>query len=370
MSVDKDRIIMTKKVAHLVYSFGIGGLESVIVNLIKNSSSYDVEHVVISLVDVIDSHVLIEDLASVYVIDKKEGNDFSSHIRLFSLLKKLKPDILHTYNFGTIEYQLTGFVAGVNKLIHCDHGYGGDDSSGKNRFRVLIRKLISYLLNNYIVVSPDLMEWCVSEVKINKKKLLLIFNGVDTERFSPTRDKYSKYTICNISRVDAEKNQALLVSAYVLACKKDISFMNNSQLIIIGDGPVFSDLKKRVEKSGSDVNIKLLGYRMDVSEELKKSHLFALTSLYEAMPMTILEAMACEVPVMSTDVGGVRYLLSDNEGWLIKDKNIDVISDLILYLYSNKEGISDHKAKLGKVKVENYYTLDVMVRNYINLYQA
>ncbi len=354
----------------MVYSFGIGGLESVIVNLIKNSSSYDVEHVVISLVDVIDSHTLIEDLAPVYVIDKKEGNDFSSHIRLFNLLKKLKPDVLHTYNFGTIEYQLTGFVAGVNKLIHCDHGYGGDDSSGKNRFRVLVRKLISYLLNNYIVVSPDLMEWCIGEVKIKKAKLRLIFNGVDTERFSPSRDKYSKYTICNISRVDSEKNQALLVNAYILACKTNPDYLDASQLIIIGDGPAFSDLKKLVKEEGAGVNIQLLGYRMDVSEELKKSHLFALTSLYEAMPMTILEAMACEVPVMSTDVGGVRYLLSDNEGWLIKADTISVVAGKLLCLYSNKDDVAGRKAKLAKLKVDQCYTVETMVKNYMGLYRA
>lgn len=360
---------MAKKIVHLVYSFGIGGLESVIVNLIKNSSSYDVEHVVISLVDVTDSYVLIDGMASFYVLDKKEGNDFSSHVRLYRLLKKLKPDVLHTYNFGTIEYQLTGFLARVKKRVHCDHGYGGDDTSGKNKFRMLIRRFVSYILDDYIVVSPDLMEWCVGEVKINKKKLHLVFNGVDTERFSPSRNKDPKYTICNISRVDAEKNQALLVNAYILACEKNEDFKNNSQLVIIGDGPVFSDLKKMVEVNGVGVNIQLLGHRMDVSEELRKSHLFALTSLYEAMPMTILEAMACEVPVMSTDVGGVKYLLSDNEGWLIKENTIDVVSDQLLHLYVNEGDVAGHKASIGKIKVDQFYTVENMVKKYMDLYQ-
>lgn len=137
-----------KKVVHLVPSFGCGGLEKVIVNLVNNSQQYDVRHVLISLTTEFGMIKAFDVPVDVYCIGKKPGKDITSHIKLFRLLKRIKPVAFHSYNFGTIEYHLIAKLAGVTTTVHCDHGRGGDDPKGLNQFNNRFRKIISLFINH------------------------------------------------------------------------------------------------------------------------------------------------------------------------------------------------------------------------------
>ena len=101
---------VTKSIVHLVYSFGCGGLEKVIANLINHSTEYDVEHVLISLTDDISMLEQVDKKIKFFVLGKKSGNDIRTHVKLFSLLKEIKPQTINTYNFGTIEYHLLSLI--------------------------------------------------------------------------------------------------------------------------------------------------------------------------------------------------------------------------------------------------------------------
>jgi sugar transferase (PEP-CTERM/EpsH1 system associated) len=357
---------MRRTVVHLVYSLGYGGLEQVIVNLINNSKTYEVNHVIITLINVHDLYSSLTEKIPIYCLNKKPGNDISSHIELYKLLRKIKPDVLNTYNFGTIEYQFTGFLAGVKTKVHSDHGRGGDDSSGTSKKRNFIRKSISLLLTKYIVVSPDLLAWGSKNLGLNNDKIQLIYNGVDTRKYTHAPDKYDKFTICTVGRAHPIKNQSLLIKAYKLIYDRNTDF-RNTQLLIVGDGPIFKELQEEIKALEMESNIHLLGYRNDVADIMRKSNLFVLSSNYEAMPMTVLEAMACNLPVICTDVGGTRYLVSDKEGWLVPKNNVEAMANVIDMIFKNTK-LSSIKADYGRILVEKNFSIEKMVKEYLNIY--
>jgi sugar transferase (PEP-CTERM/EpsH1 system associated) len=356
---------MKRTVIHLVYSLGYGGLEQVIVNLINHSQNYELKHIIISLTDEHDLYASIKPDVKIISIDKKSGTDISSHFKLFRLLRNIKPDIIQTYNFATIEYHLIAFISGVKLQIHSDHGRGGDDFYGKNKKNNLLRRFSALFLDHYFVVSEDLFEWVEKILKILPPKLKLIYNGVDTEVFHPAKSTPDGFTICTVGRLHEEKNQALLIDAFCLL-KQENKALTEFRLVIAGDGPLHDDLKQKINQCPYTNDISLLGNQDDIPNLLRKSNLFVLTSVYEAMPMTILEAMACGLPVITTNVGGIRYLLSENEAWLV-DQDIRQIVEAILFVYKHSDQ-SKAISLNGLQLVREKYSMKKMVRRYMEMY--
>ncbi len=359
----------TTHVCHLVYSFGFGGLEQVIANLINNTNDPSITHSIISLTDDLALYYKVKDKADIHCLYKNPGNDIKSHLHLFKLLKSLKVDTLNTYNFGTLEYQLTALFAGVKNRIHSAHGYGGDDSGGTSNKRNALTKIISLILNKYITVSPDLKSWALDTVNISQRKVELIHNGINTSGFKPAPKTTNKniYTICTVGRADPVKNQTFLIRAYASALDANPE-MSNSKLVIAGDGPSLSELKSLVLQLGLNDCVELLGYQDDIPTIMQNSDIFVLSSNYEAMPMTILEAMACKLPVIATNVGGTPYLLSDKEGWLVESNNETELANTFLFAYSNPAE-SNRRAENGLQLVNENYTIEKMCDRYNALYK-
>lgn len=368
-----------KKVVHIVPSFGCGGLEKVVVNLINNSAHYNVKHVLISLTTDFELAKEINVPVEVYCLGKQPGNDIFSHLKLFKLLKRIKPVAFHSYNFGTIEYHLAAKLAGVPVTVHCDHGRGGDDPAGKNKFNNRFRQLISKFIDHYIVVSYDLYRWVTEALKISESKVQLIFNGVTVEKDVAVKQVAGKQTpnssasgntpfvITTVGRLDPIKNQKLLLSAFDLA-KKTYPNWENVKLQLAGNGPIYQELVDFNNALSSAKDVEFLGFRSDVADILSNTDLFALSSNYEAMPMTILEAMALKVPVITTNVGGIAKFINESHAWFVESKNVESYAETLNNI------LLDEQARLQKTGVAHQlvfdnYSMDKMVDAYLGLYQ-
>jgi len=352
-------------IVHLVYSFGCGGLEKVIANLINHSTDYDAEHVLISLTDDISMLEQVDKKIKVFVLDKKSGNDIKTHFKLFSLLKKLKPQAINTYNFGTIEYHLAAKLAGVPIRVHSDHGRGGDDPAGKNKLHNMFRKFIAHFITEYVVVSYDLFQWILNDINISDKKLSLLFNGVAVPEQIEHLSSAPK-TFVTVGRLDKVKNQKLLIDAFALAVNTLDGFAH-CKLNIVGDGPLYNELSAQINLLDMQNSIHLLGFRNDITTILKDSDIFVLSSVYEAMPMTILEAMANKTPVVCTKVGGISKFISEEQAWFVESKNCKALANKL-----NEVKIND-QFRLEKVSnaynfVSEKYEMKQMVKAYMAKY--
>ena len=359
---------MKRKIIHIVYSLGYGGLEQVIVNLINNSTHYNVEHCIITLTGEHELYKTIIPKVEIYNLNKKPGKDILVYWKLFKHLKKIKADVIHSYNFGTIEYHLIAKIAGIKTRVHCEHGRGGDDPDGLDFWHNIVRRIAIIFIHQFIVVSPDLLVWGKKVLKLKKNKIRVIFNGVNLDEYQPSHNKNTHYTICTVGRANPIKNQRLLIDAFALLVEQYPEYKQH-QLQIVGGGSLLEELTSQVKDRQLEDQITLLGYKNNVATIMGQANLFVLSSIYEAMPMTILEAMACELPVITTDVGGVGHMVSNNEVWLVESNNVEILAGTIHQVYSYQK-TSEAKGKRGRAYVEKNYSIEKMVSQYMSLYQC
>ncbi|MBI5682460.1 MAG: glycosyltransferase family 4 protein [Deltaproteobacteria bacterium] len=181
-------------------------------------------------------------------------------------------------------------------------------------------------------------------LKIAKKgKILPVPNGLDLSIFSKAKNGVLRSelgieedtTIIGwIGRFEHVKGPDIFLSV----CKKLFKTVDNTTAVMIGDGSLFNDIKKKIADFGLEKSLLLLGYRNDVVHILKDIDIFVLTSLNEGQGMVILEAMAAGKPVIATNVGGVAEIVEHGvTGYLVNSEDVDGMTEHIRYLITNKE---------------------------------
>ncbi len=367
-------------IAHIIHRLDMGGLENGLVNLINNMPEDRYRHIIICMTEYTNFRNRIKkDNVGVYQLKKREGQDLFVFYRLWKLLRKLKPDIVHTRNLGTLECAFPAVLAGVRIRIHGEHGRDMLDIDGTNKKYIILRKIFKPFIYKYIALSKDLENWLKDSIRIREDKIVQLYNGVDANKFSPKKiaayiipEKFRTGSgvklIGTVGRISAEKDQFSLINAlYILFEKKpDLkSFLN---LIVIGDGPLFSELTQLVTQKGLQNNIWLAGARDDIPELLCEMDVFVLPSLGEGISNTILEAMASGLPVIATNVGGNPELVDEGKtGMLVPSSNPAKLAAAIMEYIDEPEKIKTH-GFCGRQRVEEKFSMQLMVNRYINMY--
>src|SRR4029453_12334732 len=152
-------------IVHVLHSLGVGGTENGVVNLI-NALGGEFRHSVVSMTT---RGVLAERLAGaveVYPLGKRAGLDLVATARLAGALRRLRPDIVHSRNWGALDALPAARLAGVPVLIHGEHGWEASDPGGPSRRRNRLRRLLSPLVWRFTTVSRDLERWLTTTVGI------------------------------------------------------------------------------------------------------------------------------------------------------------------------------------------------------------
>ncbi len=364
-------------VCHLVYSFDVGGLERVIANCIGALDSKKYRHTIIALTNVGDFFLQINGSVESYSLHKKEGHDFETHIKLYKILKKIKPDVLHSYNLSTIEYQWLAFLTRVKLRIHAEHGRDSYDMLGSVKKYQLLRKVMSPFIDYFISVSEDLHYWLKNEVNISEKKLSLITNGIDTDFYQPFDDADNKnnkfggkFIFGHISRLHPIKNQEFILESFELACNSSQRFAESCVLIIVGDGPDRDKLNKKVLKSDRlKSRVFFTGSKNDVKGYYNLFDVFVMSSLAEGIPLTLLESMSMATPHLVTSVGGIKEVVKPNiTGISLDEDEKQYFSQKMLDLFETKEELNN-MATNARQRVVEHYSLHKMIDSYDKIYE-
>ena len=339
------------------------------VNCINAMKDENYNHVVIALTEVTEFSKLLNDSVEVYQLNKESGKDLKSHWRLFKLLRKIKPALLHTYNLATIEYHPISALAGVKAHIHAEHGRDISDPQGLNKKHNLLRRLISPFVNYYVPVSTDLFDWLKQVVNINPKKLVLIRNGINIYDFNRKRENDDTVQFIHVARLDLVKDQAGLISAFSHLVKKNNFTTQDVRLTIVGDGSQMGHLNILSNELNVANYIEFTGARNDIAQRLSNADVFVLSSIAEGIPMTVLEAMASSLPVISTSVGGLPELITDNKnGFLVDKQNIEQLYAAMDNYIKHPELIMQH-GKQARCFIEDNFSEENMVNEYLTLYK-
>jgi len=369
-------------IAHVVQHFGMGGLENGVVNLLNHMPADRYRHAVVCLDGYTDfRHRLQRDDVQFFALNKQPGKDFGLYGRLFRLLRELRPDLLHTRNLSTLEGQFVAAAAGVRARVHGEHGRDVFDLHGKNRKYNLLRKLARPLVHHYIAVSKDLANWLEHTVGADPQRITQIYNGVDSFRFHPRREERTligpngfmsgnELLIGSVGRMAQVKDYPNLVRAFLRLLELAPEARVRARLVILGEGEARAACLALLKQANAEQLAWLPGSRDDIADMMRRFDVFALSSLGEGISNTILEAMACGLPVVATAVGGNSELVDEHlTGTLVPPADPEAMAQAFLTYYEDNALVRSHGAA-GRAKIEARFSMEAMVRGYMGVYDA
>lgn len=353
------------RILHLLASFDIGGAELVALRLARAQRDEGHEPLIVgfSAGPLLD-RMHADDLAS-FVMHKGDRFDAGLPLRLASLLGNERADVIHSHNpMGLVYAAPAAKLAGVAS-VHTKHGEAKDIPR-----RMLLLRAAARLLGGFVCVSEETRAYAEQTGEAPRGRLHVIDNGVDTRVFRPDGARRAQIrgelglgddvtVLGTVGRLSAVKNQALLLRAAAPLLDE------RHALVIAGDGPERARLESLAASLGCDVHF--LGARGDVDAVLDALDVFVLSSDTEGLPLVLLEAMASELPVVSTDVGGIGAVLGERGKLVPKGDERALREALAALLAAPAE--RRRLGALGRARVEADYSLASMHAAYMRLYR-
>lgn len=368
-------------IVHIIYSLSTGGLENGLVNIINRCPPGRYRHSIICLTkaDEFASRITADNV-QVIELHKREGHDFACYFRLWKLLRKMRPAIVHSRNLAALEAQWCSLgIPGVRR-VHGEHGREISDLDGTNWKYLNFRRVMRVLIHHYIAVSKDLESWLRSSVRVSPDRVSQIYNGVDFQRFQPGtvkplallpahwRSQNDIVIVGTVGRLTPVKDQQLLLRAVAWVRGERPDLASALRLMLVGDGPLLPQLENLAGELGLEDSIWFAGDRDDVPELLSALDVFVLPSLAEGISNTILEAMASGLPVLATASGGNVELVEEGfNGSLFPVGDYRALGVLILQQLSDP----DQSKALGKNaqrRVSDSFTWEKTVEAYLSVY--
>ncbi len=375
----------TPLVVHVIHRLDYGGMENGLVNLINRTPPGRVRHAIVCLTDYTDFRDRIRDPdVPVLALGKRDGKDVAAYWRLWRALRRLAPDIVHTRNLPAVDMVVPAALARVPVRIHGEHGRDVTELAGGRRKYRAIRRAVSLLVDRYIPLSRELEAWLVEEIGVSRARITRIYNGVDAARFHPTEggraplpdvafaapgETTETVVIGTVGRMATVKNQPLLARAFaVLAARLDARAAARLRLVMVGDGPLRAEAASVIEAAGLSGQVWFAGARDDTPALYRGFDVFALPSDTEGISNTILEAMACGLPVVATEVGGNAELIAAGEtGRLVPPGDAEAMA-VALGDYVLDADLRRRHGAAARARIEARFDLDQMVARYLAVY--
>jgi len=367
-------------VVHLVYALGVGGLETLLVDCINRMPDY--RHAVVCLTRYTSfAERISRPDVTLHALGKPPGLGLATHLTFWRLMRRLKPTVLHTYNLAALEYAFTATLAGVPVRIHAEHGRDASDPHGLNPKHNFLRRRLSPFVDRTIPVSEDLDRWLADVVRIPRARTLFIKNGVDTDKFSLQGARAADVpwgaddvVIGTVARVQDVKNHRALVDAFARLRAQlqanDPLLAARIKLAIVGDGPLLPAVREQVASLGLGDAVWLPGARADIAALLHTFAVFALPSLAEGTPVSMLEAMACGLPVVASNVGGIPEVVDDGvQGLLVPVGDVDALT-AALARYVQDLLLRARHGQAARARVEERFSMRAMLAAYGALYDG
>jgi glycosyltransferase involved in cell wall biosynthesis len=358
-------------VMQLIGSTGLYGAERWILALVKALDSIYIKTTIVNLVDREGEKSDIVKAAierGMDAVNFYTGGKFNPivAIRLAKWMKQHDIHIIHTHGFKSdMVGLLTARLDGC-KVVTTPHGW----SLEKDKKLMLYEKIDRFIFNLMDMVCPLSIELSdsIKKLGMGNRKIRLILNGVDLDEIDSVKEKnrlyHDSFLVGYIGQLIDRKDLFTLLKAMKIVTdnQRDI------KLLIIGDGYRRDNLQKEVIKLALQKKIDFMGFRQDAITILKTFDAFVLPSLEEGIPRCLMEAMACEVPVIVSDIPGNRNLVINGEtGLLFKLGDARELSETILYLMNNKEKARYMVIK-AREKIEKEFSNKRMAEEYTQLY--
>lgn len=356
-------------VLHVFPTFAVGGAQVRFVN-IANHLGRSYRHVVVTLDgdDACRSKFAPGLDVTFPVIEVRKRAMLGNVWRFRRLLHALRPDVLVTSNWGSIEWAMAN-VLPHTRHIHMEDGFGPEERSAQLPRRVLTRRIV--LRRSTVVVPSQTLLRIATEVwRLNPTRLRYIPNGIDLSRFAaPPPAEVTSWpgsgpVIGTVAALRPEKNLARLLRAVRLATHDGLG-----RLVIVGEGPERSSLERLARELGLADCVHFTGYVAEPQRLYRGFDLFALSSDTEQMPLSLLEAMAAGLPVAATDVGDVRAMLAEENASFIAPREDAAFAECLRQLLCTP-ALRRRLGAANRAKAKSDYDEQTMIRAYAALFDG
>lgn len=307
--------------------------------------------------------------------------DVKALFHLVSIFRKYHFDIVHTHSSKTgILGRFAGYLASVPIIIHSVHGYAFPAAKVgfQRKFYLLLEWVSAWFTDEFVLLNNNDFKITLHHLRVPIQKLHLIPNGVNEDKFSIFSHEKRKFirreslrlnegevAIGMVGRLWEQKNPECFVKAAIKLIQNGLT---NIKFYLIGDGERKKNLEILIKESGLESEIQLLGWRNDVDKILGALDIFVLPSLWEGMPLAVLEAMSMSLPVVVSRIPGNTDLVDDGiEGYVFKSNDENELVEKLTLLINNFE-LREKMGKIGREKVLKKYTLTKRVKIMERLY--
>jgi glycosyltransferase involved in cell wall biosynthesis len=297
--------------------------------------------------------------------------------RLYRLMRAYRPQIVQTFShYSNLLGPLVAWLARVPVRVSSQRMSLRDYPAWLLHLDRAIAN--SLLTHKMVAVSEGTRHFSIEEEGIRSNKLITIQNGINVERFSmslsPEAERNLRQAlgvepdsliILTVARLHPQKGHNYLVEAI----PRILRDFPQARFLFVGEGGLRDELTRQVKKADLGEYVHFLGVRQDVPQLLAISDLFVLSSLWEGLPNSVLEAMAAGVPVIATNVDGTPEIINDGDvGILIPPADPSALAQAICRLLKDKP-LRVSIAKAARERVERKFSRDANTTAFIDLYQ-
>lgn len=379
---------MKNRILHLIPALSSGGAERQLVNVVGSTSPEEFTHFVCTIGKAGFYEPLVR--ASGYEVCElntvEERPWFAAAKKFAAIVEEYKPDLINTWLYdanvtGRISKLRNNFrVPIVTSLQATDYEpetiAAGNWSPVRNDLLRRFDKLLMHLTKPYFVACSKFVQSSFEQrLGIAPKRTRVIYNAVNPESLvcqpnEPVEARHELaipadgFVFLNVGRLDPQKNHLRLLEAFA----QILPYVPNAYLVIIGIGDLETPLREKIDALRIGKYVRLAGRRADIGACLAMADVFVFPSLFEGLPLALVEAMFKSLPCIAGDIEVLREVITDGEtGLLVNPYQVEEIAQLMIKLYEQpklrqrigENGLQEAKnrfnAKVTAVEWENFY---------------
>jgi glycosyltransferase involved in cell wall biosynthesis len=364
---------MARTVIHFIDSNTMGGCEQVLLSLVANLDRGHWNPIVFhrestGIAPLLNSLERLE--VPCFPVPRIHRRNLFIGLRHFiSQLRETSPDVFHVHLNWPLACRhelVAARLAGVPAIVATAHLCSGLEGV---RFGCLKQAVQVRTIDKYIAVSGNVKEWLCRDLQVAGSKVQVVRNGVSvglpaSGRSSAVSDTHAAGRERSIVLTTARLHRGKGINYLLQAAK----LVPEALFVIAGDGPDRNELERHANELGVAGQVQFLGYREDIPELLAASDLFVLPSLYEALGLSVIEAMAAAKPVVASAVGGLKESVVDGvTGLLVPPKDPESLAAAI------RRVLSDHTlatsfGEAGRTRAIQFFSAEAMVSGVTQVY--
>lgn len=313
---------------------------------------------------------------SVSVLDRRPGLDWRCLRRLNEIICRERVDLVHAHQYAPFFYSASSRLLGSRPpVLFSEHGRAHPDYPRWKR--ILANRALLHKRDRVVAVGEAVRQALIRNEGIAPGRVEVIYNGIPLERFDLRLSASERAAVrteiglnsddlvlIQVARLDYLKDHATAIRTL----ERLVSSRGDARLVLVGEGPERQTIEKLVGDRGLEAHVKFLGLRTDVPRLLAAADIAVLSSISEGIPLTLIEAMAAGLPVVSTRVGGVPEVVDDGQTGLLSPAGDDDSLAQNVLRVANSSELHTQMGRQGRDRAEAMFSEHRMHAAYLRLY--